>query len=197
MVTAAHCPDLLTYRDPERGEVPLRFEGGWGVGYQDVQVNVGDVPHAPLFYADTARTTARRLAGARARSSTRTGDVVCRRGESAGYSCAEVELTNYAPPGELCGGPCDPVWVTVAGPSCRGGDSGGPVFLGSVAFGIVKGANYDRGGRCNFYYYMSTDYLPEGWSLLSDDRAHMVSSRARISPSTARTTSQSIASGLE
>ena len=30
-------------------------------------------------------------------ASTRAGEVVCRRGESAGYSCAEVELTDYAP----------------------------------------------------------------------------------------------------
>jgi hypothetical protein len=45
------------------------------------------------------------------------------------------------------------------------GDSGGPVFSGEVAFGIAKGVNRE-GGRCLFYYYMSTDYLPEGWRLL-------------------------------
>jgi len=166
VVTAAHCPDTLTYLDPEGGEVPLSFVGGWGVGFQDVQIHVSDRPQAPLFYANTEKTAVRRLTGSRARTSTRAGDFVCRRGESAGYSCSEVEFTDYAPPGGLCGGPCDPVWVTAAGPSCLGGDSGGPVFSGTVAFGIVKGANYSRGGRCNFYYYMSTDYLPPGWSLL-------------------------------
>ena len=46
------------------------------------------------------------------------------------------------------------------------GDSGGPVFSGSVAFGIAKGINRTADGRCNFYYYMSTDYLPEPWRLL-------------------------------
>lgn len=184
VVTAAHCPDALTYYDPQGGEIPLRFEGGWGVGHQDVQVHVGDRPHAPLFYADTAKTAVRRLTGARALQSTRAGDVVCRRGETTGYSCSEVELMDYAPPGELCGGPCDPTWVTVAGPSCRGGDSGGPVFSGTVAFGIVKGANYAAGGRCNFYYYMSTDFLPDGWSLLSD-RASDAGPRAiAIAPTT-------------
>ena len=60
-------------------------------------------------------------------------------GESSGFSCAEVELTDYAPPGTLCGGPCSPTWVTVSGPSCMPGDSGGPVFSGDVAFGIAKG----------------------------------------------------------
>jgi hypothetical protein len=40
------------------------------------------------------------------------------------------------------------------------------VFSGEVAFGIAKGINRDSSGRCNFYYYMSTDYLPSPWRLL-------------------------------
>jgi hypothetical protein len=166
IVTAAHCPDTLTYYAPGGGQTPLDFVGQWGARYQDVQVHVADLPLEPVFYADTAKRTARRVTSWRNRTSTRAGDVVCRRGETTGYSCSEVELVNFAPPGDLCGGPCDPLWVTVAGPSCRSGDSGGPIFIGTVAFGIVKGGNYGRTGRCNFYYYMSTDYLPEGWSLL-------------------------------
>ncbi len=38
------------------------------------------------------------------------------------------------------------------------------MFLGSVAFGMVKGESADE-GRCKLYYYMSTDYLPPGWTL--------------------------------
>ena len=166
IATAAHCPDNLTYFDPAGGEVPLTFVNGWGARYQDVQIHIADAPLEPRFYADTAKTELRPLTGWRNRTSTRAGEAVCRRGETTGYSCSEVELTDYAPPGELCAGPCDPVWVSVTGPSCRGGDSGGPVFSGTIAFGIVKGGNYDRKGACNFYYYMSTDFLPEGWRLL-------------------------------
>jgi hypothetical protein len=77
-----------------------------------------------------------------------------------------VELTDYAPPGALCGGPCEPTWVTVHGPNCILGDSGGPVFSGAVAFGIAKGINRTALGQCNFYYYMSTDYLPPPWRLM-------------------------------
>jgi hypothetical protein len=171
VVTAAHCPDSLTYYDPERGaEVPLTFVGGWGAQYQDVQVHVGEAPHRPVFYADTAKRALRPLTGARSRESIRGGETVCHRGEATGYSCAEVELTHFAPPGDLCGGPCDPVWVSVAGPSCRGGDSGGPVFAGTTAFGILKGSSYRASGACNYYYFMSTDYLPDGWTLLRDER---------------------------
>ena len=165
IVTAAHCPDSLTYIGPQGTRVELSFDGQWGWRHQDVQVHATPEALRPVFYSDTAKTLLRTVTGSRLRASTRAGDFVCRRGETTGYSCGEVELVDYAPPGELCGGPCDPVWVTVPGPSCKGGDSGAPIFLGTTAFGIVKGGNYSR-GTCNFYYYMSTDYLPTGWGLL-------------------------------
>lgn len=166
VVTAAHCPDTLTYRDADGGEIPLSFAGQWGARYQDVQLHVSGEALAPIFYADSSKTAARKVTSWRNRRSTRAGDAVCHRGERTGYSCSQVELVDYAPPGDLCGGPCDPTWVVVTGPSCRSGDSGGPIFSGTVAFGIAKGGSYGSGGTCNFYYYMSTDYLPVGWSLL-------------------------------
>jgi hypothetical protein len=163
IVTAAHCPDQVEYRDAAKARVPLQFAGGWGSQFQDVQVHVGGEERQPLFLAKDAL---RPQMGRRLRAGTRAGETVCHRGESSGYSCAQVEYTDYAPPGDLCGGACHPTWVTVSGPGCRNGDSGGPVFAGTTAFGILKGGNYTPGGRCNFYYYMSTDYLPPGWSLL-------------------------------
>jgi hypothetical protein len=166
IVTAAHCPDDLTYLDQDGSRIPLTFVGEWGARYQDVQVHLAAQPPQPHFFVDPARTTARRVASWRLRDSTRAGDVVCHRGESSGYSCSLVELVDYAPPASLCGGPCDPSWVTVAGPACRNGDSGGPVFSGTIAFGILKGGSYASDGTCNFYYYMSTDYLPNGWTLV-------------------------------
>nr|MBA2771329.1 hypothetical protein [Sphingomonas sp.] len=113
------------------------------------------------------------------RHSTRAGDAVCHWGEGSGYSCSEVELTDYAPPGELCGGPCEPVWVTVKGPGCRSGDSGGPVFSGGVGFGILKGGSGIT-SRCNFYYYMSLDFLPDSWRLVQSGEPPAL---ARIGPS--------------
>jgi hypothetical protein len=165
ILTAAHCPDAATYLGPDGAAVPLGFVGQWGVGHQDVQVHVADGRQGPFFYADRDKAAVRTLTGARSRTSTRAGDSVCHRGEATGYSCSEVELTDFSPPGDLCGGPCTPSWVTVAGPACRNGDSGGPVFNGTTAFGIAKGGSY-LNGQCKFYYYMSTDFLPDGWSLL-------------------------------
>ena len=166
IATAAHCPDELTYVDRDGGTVPLPFVAQWGLGYHDVQINLSPEANEPLFYSNRGAGTLRRLATWRNVASTRAGDFVCHYGESSGYSCATVELTDYAPPGDLCGGPCSPTWVTVKGPSCIPGDSGGPVFSGAVAFGIAKGVNRTGAGQCLFYYYMSTDYLPPPWRLL-------------------------------
>lgn len=167
IATAAHCPDELSYEDRDGDKVTLPLIGSWGAAYQDVQINGSADSPEPLFYANRGAGSLRRLTTWRNVASTRAGDFLCHSGESSGYSCAEVELTDYAPPGELCGGPCSPTWVTVKGPSCIPGDSGGPVFSGSVAFGIAKGVNRTPDGRCLFYYYMSTDYLPPPWRLLT------------------------------
>lgn len=165
IATAAHCPDEVVYRDADGDAVPLAFSTQYGAGYQDVQINLSPEPLQPLFYSDRKAGSLRELSNWRNVASTRAGDFVCHWGESSGYSCAEVQLTDYAPPGALCGGPCEPTWVTVAGPSCVPGDSGGPVFSGTTAFGIAKGINRTQSGACNFYYYMSTDYLPPPWRL--------------------------------
>lgn len=169
VVTAAHCPDSLRYVDGARREWPLDFVGQWGWGYQDVQVNsvpAASAPLAPLFYADTAKTLARPVVTWRYRTSTRTGDFVCHRGERTGYSCAQVAMVDFAPAGDLCGGACLATWVAVEGPTCKRGDSGAPVFEGTTALGLVKGGTYARDGTCLMYYYMSTDYLPPGWTLV-------------------------------
>ncbi len=168
ITTAAHCVDDLSYRDRSGQRVALPFVAQWGWGYRDVQINASPEPLAPTFFADTAKTRVRAVTGQRSRTSTRAGDFVCHRGERTGYSCALVQLTDFAPAGDLCGGACLPTWVTVAGPTCKGGDSGAPVFTGTTALGIVKGASYRPDGSCAFYFYMALDYIPEGWSVIRE-----------------------------
>ena len=165
IVTAAHCPDDLRFIEDGLDPVPLQLAGAWGARYQDVQIHVADRDFSALFHPDTAKAVTRPLTSWRNRASTRAGDFVCHRGERTGYSCAEVAFVDYAPPGDLCAGPCPATWVAVRGPTCKGGDSGGPIFLGTIAFGIVKGGTYTSDGTCRLYYYMSTDYLPPPWTL--------------------------------
>ncbi|MFS0773471.1 hypothetical protein [Sphingomonas sp. 1P08PE] len=166
MVTAAHCPDEVRYIDKGADDVSLDFLGQWGWAHRDVQLHGTAAPAAPFFYADTAKSLVRPVEAVRRRAATRAGDLVCHRGERTGYSCSTVELTDFAPAGDLCGGPCTPTWVTASGPTCKSGDSGAPVFVGTTALGIVKGGSYRADGSCVFYFYMSTDYLPDGWRVM-------------------------------
>jgi hypothetical protein len=168
ILSAAHCPGDLSYHDVDGADQPLALVGKWGSAYQDVQVSTATQALMPLFRADPKGTDIRPLTGARSRAETRAGDFLCHGGIKSGYSCAEVEFTNYAPHPDVCGALCDPAWVTVTGPSCGKGDSGGPVFSGTIAYGITKGVSRAPDGGCGFYFYMSTDYLPAGWSLLRE-----------------------------
>ena len=161
--TAAHCPDTLAFVDRDRSSARLTMLGAWGATTQDVQIHDAGEPLEPLFHADADDRT-RVVTTWRAHAATRAGDFVCHRGMRTGYSCAEVQFPDYAPPGDLCAGPCPATWVAVRGPRCRGGDSGGPIFMGSVAFGSMKGSSTEN-GTCKLYYYMSVDYLPSGWTL--------------------------------
>jgi hypothetical protein len=43
------------------------------------------------------------------------------------------------------------------------------VFAGTTALGVLKGGSYRSDGSCAFWFYMSTDYLPDGWSLIRAD----------------------------
>jgi streptogrisin C len=166
ITTAAHCPDDLFDIAADGSRTPLTMVGAWGARYQDVQIHVAATAMPPLFEAGADVAGVRALSTWRNRPSLRAGDFVCHQGVTSGYSCAEVAMPDYAPPGDLCAGPCPATWVAVEGPTCAHGDSGGPVFLGQTAFGLVKGGSYRSDGRCLFYYFMSTDYLPAGWSLL-------------------------------
>ncbi|UUR07736.1 S1 family peptidase [Sphingomonas glaciei] len=167
ITTAAHCPDTLIWRATDGEERLLPMLGAWGAAQNDIQIHGRIGPAEPLVFSDRDKKVVRPIITWATRPMTRPGDWLCLRGESSGYACSEVELTDFAPPGDLCGGLCTSSWVTMRGPECRRGDSGAPIFLGSVAYGTLKGGAYTASGGCAFSYYQSVDYLPEGWRLLT------------------------------
>ena len=170
ITTAAHCPDTLTWRAPDGEERLLPLLGAWGAAQNDIQIHSGVGPAEPLVFSDRDKNVVRPITTWATRPMTRPGDWLCLRGESSGYACSEVELTDFAPPADLCGGLCTSSWVTMRGPECRRGDSGAPIFLGSVAYGTLKGGAYTSNGGCAFSYYQSVDYLPDGWRVLTVGR---------------------------
>lgn len=174
VTTAGHCDNALTYYNPNGTSIPLTLVSGSEIddADQDVQVHTSTYAERPEFYWDDNKTTVRVLSGRRLKSSTAANDNVCHRGEATGYSCGYVQQTNFAPTNStntLCnGGPCAATWVRVtgAGLECDGGDSGGPFFASTVAFGILSGGYFDTAGNCTAVFYMSTDTITPGWSLL-------------------------------
>ncbi len=177
VLTSGHCENALTYYNPNMTSIPLTFVTGseYLDADQDVQVHTSSYIERPEFYYDDAKAYTRTLTGRRLKSSTGFNDNVCHRGERTGYSCGYVQQTNYAPynPGDplLCGPyECGPYFVRVTGPSlkCYPGDSGGPWFASTVAFGIYVGqiSSGIAVGQCTEAFYMSTDTITPGWSLL-------------------------------
>lgn len=168
VATAAHCENTLTYYNPNGTTIPLSLVAGTESGYgsQDVQIHTSTYVERPEFYVDTAKTQVRRPVGSYELYATWEGDNACHRGETTGASCSFVEYVFYQPPPNMCGGYCEDTWVSVTGPNCKGGDSGGPVYDLDLARGLLKGASYSTAGTCNFYYYMPIEFLPSGWSLL-------------------------------
>jgi hypothetical protein len=172
MTTASHCEGMNTYYNPNGTSIGLTFVTEVRDADQDVEIHTSGYVERPEFYADSA-TVARVLTGRRYRSSTGAGDHVCHRGANTGYSCGYVQVTNFTPNwAGACGTvACSPVWVLVDGDAntaCAGGDSGGPVFASQTAFGLLKGGESfgTAKGQCTWFVYMSTDFLPTGWTLL-------------------------------
>lgn len=171
VMTAGHCEGVNTYYNPNGTSIPLSWTLEIRDADQDVEIHTSGYVERPEFYADVA--TPRILTGRRLRTSTAVGDRVCRRGETTKYSCGTVSRidTPLTYPGACHGQTCAATWVTVRGDAetaCAGGDSGGPVFISQTALGINKGgiSSGTAKGQCTEFYYMSTDFVPSGWSLL-------------------------------
>ncbi|HYW17240.1 MAG TPA: hypothetical protein VE891_13945 [Allosphingosinicella sp.] len=177
VATAGHCEGMDTYYNPSGTTIPTTIVASSEIvdADQDVEVHTSGYVERPEFYADTT-DSARVLTGRRYKTSTGFGDNVCHRGVRTLYSCGLVKQTNYTPldsagnPARCGAVACGPYYVRVEGPelACYQGDSGGPVFASTVAFGLLKtaAATGTLPGQCIRMTYMSTDSLPTGWSLL-------------------------------
>ena len=90
------------------------------------------------------------------------GAFVCNSGKESGVSCGRVNSIRYKPsPDDGCdalGSDCNAVYVRATGDGLRGcrGDSGGPVYSWSSAYGVFKGGQRDPNcTRVGTYVYFS------------------------------------------
>lgn len=173
VVTAGHCQGPQYYMnwyppdDPNFVGFPLAFQEELWDASHDMQWHTAP-GHSPLgeifgisWYSGTAITSRK------SRATTDIGQEVCHRGTNTGFSCGVVAMTTFVPSGANTCGPyvCSNTWVKVEGPklACAAGDSGGPVFKFSIAYGIVSSAAYTGNlpGQCGNITYMSVDYLKD------------------------------------
>jgi hypothetical protein len=170
LLTAAHCNDNLTFEGNDGvTNYAMTYVTGVYDADQDVQYHRSATAMLPEFWADL--NVRRTLTGRRLRTSTYAGDEFCHHGKATGYSCGLVTTTTHAPTfAGACGGQvCAPVWINLEGSTLRlnKGDSGGPVFVSTVAAGIQSSGSFDAAtGTAYYVTYMTTDTLPAGVSLL-------------------------------
>lgn len=170
LLTAGHCNNPLTFEGNDGvTNYTMTYVSGIFDADQDVQYHRSTTAMLPEFWINTS--TKRTLTGRRLRTSTYAGDELCHHGKATGYSCGLVTTTTFAPSfAGACGGlTCAPVWINLEGSSLRlnKGDSGGPVFVSTVAGGIQSSGSFNSSTGVAYYVtYMTTDTLPSGVSLL-------------------------------
>lgn len=176
MSTSAHCEGVHTYTDTAGNKTKLTLIPNTELknARQDVEIHTNaNKTGLAEFYGENNKIT--KVTGRISRASTYEGMPVCHQGAATGYSCGIVELTSHKPTyDKACGTQvCDSTWVKVVPASsntlaCYPGDSGGPVFNGTKALGLLKGSTRigTNKGQCGHFVYMTMDYLPTGWSVL-------------------------------
>ena len=92
----------------------------------------------------------------------------CHRGKTTGYSCGSIETKTDQPSGAGCPispTACAATWIIVEGDNlaCSGGDSGGPWFFGSTAYGFMWAGSWTGPdpGDCSYALWWSVAFVDE------------------------------------
>jgi len=151
VLTAAHCSNTQSYSGSA-----LTYQSGDITGNQDVQWHT-----APGFTVTNQFDSGigiRSCTATESRSNQAVGDYVCKNGKTTGYACGSISSTTLAP-------------SHVTSPSATfirvnndqgyanlssGGDSGGPWFLDTTAYGIHSAEPSDDTGDA---VYMAINYI--------------------------------------
>lgn len=156
--TAGHCGNTQSYLGTD-----LPWQNGQYSGNTDAQWHT-----APGFtkknwvrdgLSDSTTPYYRVISGRKHRDNQSVGSTVCKYGAYAtGYGCGTLENKTYDP-GDNCVPGSGNTWMRVEGNGTRlmaDGDSGGPVFLDSVAYGTMS-CHYGTGD--DDMVYMAQNYF--------------------------------------
>lgn len=137
VLTSAHCGDTQDYTD---WDVAIPFVNGTFSGSRDVQFhNRHCYLTAPNEF--DSGIGIRQVTGTQSRDQQVVGSQVCRYGMTTPHRCGLISSKSYCPSViPSCSGTFVRVQSTNGLPLSNGGDSGGPWFSGTTAFGIHTGA---------------------------------------------------------
>lgn len=155
VTTAAHCANSMSYAG-----YSLTFEAGNLSGSYDIQWHSRSGANFPnkIYKGDGVYLL---ITGKVARASQPIGAFVCKSGVTTHKTCGEIETKNYAPSWvPSAAGTFIAVVNNLCSNMIDGGDSGGPVWIGSDAWGTSSG--YDSGGGCERLIYMASNYVEGG-----------------------------------
>lgn len=129
--TAGHCSNSQT--DDGAG---LTYKGGHEGTHGDFQWHTGPKAEVDDFYSGNASSTEVNRRDVSSVGSPVVGQSLCQNGVTTHKSCKEVRKLNVCY-GKACN------LVQFGNRTVQGGDSGGPVFLGNTAYGLIYGWHYD------------------------------------------------------
>lgn len=173
VTTAGHCDNTQQHYG-----LSLPFAGEAWYGSSDIQWNT-----APDLFVtnrifdgvnDSTTPYYRFITATKSRDEQVVGEFVCKYGVTTGQTCGTIDSKTFLPRNEngedLVPG-ATPTYIHVTGGSVNlseGGDSGGPWFSGSTAYGTHVGGGPGSGGTLNDSFYMAIDYIaPLGVSVLT------------------------------
>lgn len=153
--TAGHCDSANTY-----GGYTGTLHASYFSGPRDVRMHYfgGGANPSPDFWQGSEY---RSVLATQPRNTAIVGGIVCKYGVTTGATCGEI-ASIYHTPSYVPGASSTYVRVNAtSGKYSDGGDSGGPVYYGNVAFGWHSGGASDG----SYGIFMSADYLPSDWSV--------------------------------
>lgn len=167
VTTAGHCNNTMY-----RGTTSLPYQAGRFKDSHDVQWHTAPGftvrPWAADEYNNNGDTTPfyRVITDTRGRANQKIDDFVCKHGRTTDTTCGYIDHKSYRPNyGDGVQFNATFILVRPANEDMgNGGDSGGPVYVGGTALGIVSGEtgpNCNPPNNCPYLIYMPIDYVAD------------------------------------
>ena len=164
--TAAHSPCNIADTYQYGGTLPTQFSQFGGSSDLSIRNTGANLATNRVYDGSTARS----ITATRSRSAMSVGNFVCHYGRTTGYGCGYVDSTTIAP-GYIPGATA--TYIKVSGcPFSNSlgdlGDSGGPWFSSSTAWGWQSGASGPNSCGINDGIFMAANYVSnQGASILT------------------------------